>query len=115
MDVRTNLDVTAGMLCPSEVIMVLGRVTISIKDHSDLDVLVPHGLHKPEVALSNVPPGEVSLPFNIVQEPATIDHKACTWGLLHRFHIGLQELCQGSLVWLSHLLVLVKKRHWYWS
>ncbi|CAM4352894.1 unnamed protein product [Leuciscus chuanchicus] len=34
--------------------MVLGGATVSIKDHSDQEMLATHGHHKPEVALGDV-------------------------------------------------------------
>ena len=60
--------------------MVLGGATISIKDHNDPEVLATHGHQKPELALSDVLPREVSLPFDTVQEPTAINHQACAGG-----------------------------------
>ena len=53
--------------------MVLGGATISIKDHNDPEVLATHGHHKPEVALSDVLPREVSLHLTLCrsQPPST--------------------------------------------
>ena len=65
-DVWANQNVAACILCSSPVIMVLSGAAVSIKDHSDLETLAPHGLHKLEVALSNALLGEISLPLDVV-------------------------------------------------
>ena len=73
--IRSNLYITAGVLCTPDVVMILRRAALAIEDHSDLLRVPAETLYIAQVTVGNLLPSLTLFPLHHVEQPSTINHQ----------------------------------------
>jgi len=76
--IRSNLEITAGILGTPDVVVIFWQSAVAIKDHNYLLGAAAQTLHVAQVTAGDLLPG-LMFPLHHVEKPSAINHQVQHW------------------------------------